>query len=333
MQHFPDGSDQWIGDPAHAKPGFHVYPDKLYVVTCLENPLRWRSRYLNYADFQKHIADSGAILITVELAFGGRQFEVTQHNDPFDVQLRTRDEMFHKENLCNLGAWRLPLGIRYIAFIDADMISTRPDWAQETLHQLQHYDVVQCFSSYADMDAQHHTGPSMPSFMYNYFHGSEDPRHGHHGYGKWMGAPGGAWAYRMEAFRELGSLLDRCILGAADAHMAYGLVQKTETAALHREILHCSDAYKRYIMLWQQNAARLNRNVGYVENHMLHKFHGRRSLRGYGDRWRILERNHYDPFADIMPDNHGVYEWSRAKPQLRDDVRKYFRSRKEDECI
>ena len=29
----------------------------------------------------------------------------------------------------------------YVAFIDADMMFTRTDWVQETLHQLQHFDV------------------------------------------------------------------------------------------------------------------------------------------------------------------------------------------------
>lgn len=331
LAHFPEETDKFISHPAQALPGIHVYPDKLYVITVLENPLRWRSRYRNYWDFHKHVTDSGAILLTVELALGGRAFEVTQPDDPFNVQLRTRDEMFHKENLGNIGVWRLPLGVRYVALMDADMISTRPDWAQETLQQLQHFDVVQMFSSYSDVDGHHKAGPSMPSFMYNYFHipDSGTP-HPHNGHGRWLGAPGGAWAYRIEAFRALGSLIDRCILGSADGHMAYGLVQRTEIASLHREIQECSDEYRRYILLWQKNAARLNRNIGYVENHMLHKYHGPRILRGYSDRWKILERNQYDPFSDIMPDNHGVYEWTGTKPQLRDDIRRYFQSRNED---
>jgi hypothetical protein len=330
LEHFPPGSESFIAHPSQARPGIHPYPDKLYVIAVLENPLRWRTRYANYWDFQKHVCDAGAILVTVELAMGGRPFEVTTPDNPFHVQLRTRDEMFHKENLGNIGAWRLPLRVRYIAFIDTDMIFTRPDWAQETLHQLQHYDVVQMFSSYSDQDSGHQVGPSMPSFMWNYFHGPDIPGKPHHGYGKWMGAPGGAWAYRIEAFRKLGSLMDRCILGAGDAHMAYGLVQRPEIAALHKEVINGSDAYKRYIALWQSNAAVLNKNIGVVEAHMIHKHHGPRVRRGYGDRWQILVRNHYDPYVDVQPDNHGVWEWRGNKPELRDDVRRYFRERRED---
>lgn len=331
LEHFADSTRHHISHPSQAKVGIRVFPEKLHVVTVLENPLRFLSRYRNYWDFHKHVKDAGAELVTVELAMGARPFEITNSDDPWSVQLRTRDEMFHKENLCNLGAWRLPLGVRYIAFIDADMIFTRPDWVQETLHQLQHFDVVQMFSSYSDQYPDHTLSPVMKSFMWNYYH-SEDKPADCYGSGKWAGAPGGAWAYRIEAFRALGSLLDRCILGSADAHMAVGLVQKFTLPSLHREISHCTDQYRRYIKFWQRNAARLNGNVGYVQAHLVHKYHGPRSARGYSDRWKILQRHHYDPWSDLMPDNHGVFEWVGSKPGLRDDVRRYFRSRNEDSC-
>ena len=44
-----------------------------------------------------------------------------------------------------------PLDWKYGATIDADFHFTRHDWALETVHQLQHYDFVQLFSSYADL--------------------------------------------------------------------------------------------------------------------------------------------------------------------------------------
>jgi hypothetical protein len=326
---------EFIDHPAQARRDIHVFPDKLYVITVLENPLRWSSRYKNYFDFAKHVADAGAVLLTVELAQGDRMFEVTSDCNPYHVQLRTRDEMFHKENLCNIGAWRLPLGIKYLSFVDADFIFTRPDWAQETLHQLQHFDVVQMFSSYSDLSSCHSMGKAHPSFMYNYWNWSDaseggDPMGPYYGVGKYGGAPGGAWAYRTGAFKTLGSLMDKCILGAADAHMAVGLVQKDTLQFLHQEIENGTEAYKRYIQLWQANAARLNKNIGYVETHAIHKFHGPRAARQYGTRWKLLQVHEYDPWADVQPNEHGVFEWTGKKPDLRDGIRQYMRSRNED---
>lgn len=339
LQHFADCTcAECISHPRQARSGIHVFPDKLYVVAVIDNPLRWRSRYTNYWEFQHHVACAGGILITVELAMGDRHFEITEKGNPHHVQVRTRDEMFRKENLQNLGAERLPLGVKYVAFIDADVTFARPDWCQETLHLLQHYDVIQMFSSYSDVSHDHRIMRTVPSFMYNFEHEPDtcpvDPNSGYGSNwpsGKWNGAPGLAWAYRIEAVDQLGGMLDRCILGGGDSHMAYGLVQRHDLAKLHLEIEHASStAYVRYIQLWQMNAARLKGNIGYMDGSLLHKWHGPKSKRGYASRWKILEDNLYDPYADVMMDHQGVLEFTGNKPQLRDDVRRYFRDRDED---
>ena len=124
--------------------------------------------------------------------------------------------------------------------------------------------------------------------------------------------------------------MDRCILGGGDSHMAYGLLQQTELAKLHLEMLGATDSYRRYLATWQANAARLKKNVGYMEGSLLHKWHGPKAKRGYNSRWKILETNKFDPFTDLMPDHQGVLRLTGTKPQLRDDLRAYFRSRQED---
>ena len=310
------------------------------MVTCLENPQRWRSRYKNYHHFARHVREAGAVLITVESAFGHRHFEITDSKNPYHVQVRSIDELFRKENLQNLGAQRLPLGTKYVAFIDADITFARPDWAQETLHLLQHYLVIQMFSSFTDVGPNHEILRTMPSFMWNYFNAPDDggftpEDSGYYGgwkWGrKWAGAPGLAWAYRVEdALDPLGGLLDRCILGGGDSHMAYGIMQRQDLAELHLEMRGATDAYRRYIATWQANAARLNKNAYFMEGTVLHMWHGHKKKRGYNSRWRILERNKYDPFVDVMLDHQGVLRLTGNKPQLRDDVREYFRDRDED---
>jgi len=319
-------NSEFISHPAHHRLGVHIFPEHLYVITILNNPLRWRSRYRNYHEFHHHVTSHGARLITVELAQGDREFEITEVGHPHHVQYRIRDEMFHKENLQNLGLRALPADAKYVAFIDADMTFTRADWVQETLHQLQHFDVVQMFSSFTDLLPDHRTGATHPGFMWSYFHRPELLENGCYG-SKWLGSPGGAWAYRVETLQRLGGLLDRCILGSADMHMAYGLVQRPFN---HADLKHGSQQYKLYVHAWQANAAQLRKNIGYVAAHMVHKWHGPRNKRGYSDRWKILEQNNFDPYVDIIPDANGVYEFAGNKPQLRDEVRRYFRSRDED---
>jgi len=144
--------------PAHAPysvPAILAFDDKLYVIAVVSNPVRYHSRYRLYRAFEKHVADAGAILLTVEMAFGGRPFEVTQAGNPLHVQLRSDFELWHKENLINIGISRLPVEAQYIAWIDADVTFARPDWAQETIQQLQHYAVVQMFSQSTDLGPNH----------------------------------------------------------------------------------------------------------------------------------------------------------------------------------
>src|SRR5271167_3001367 len=61
-----------------------VIDEPLHVVTCITNSQRFKSRWKLYRDFQRHIRDSGAILHTVEAAFGERDWALEDHavHDP-----------------------------------------------------------------------------------------------------------------------------------------------------------------------------------------------------------------------------------------------------------
>jgi hypothetical protein len=157
-----------ISHPSQARPGVQAFPDQLYVVTMLENPLRWRSRYWNYWMFERECEVAGAILYTAEVAFGERAFEVTQGGSPRHLQLRTTSEIWHKENALNLLIQRLPSDAKYVAWIDADIRFSRPDWAQETLQLLQHYDVLQMFSHAQDVGPNYEPLTTTPGFLYKW---------------------------------------------------------------------------------------------------------------------------------------------------------------------
>ena len=51
-------------------------PSLLHVVTCVSNPLRWKSRIALYRDFERHMIESGVHLTVVECALGERPFEL-----------------------------------------------------------------------------------------------------------------------------------------------------------------------------------------------------------------------------------------------------------------
>ena len=312
---------------------------KLHVVTCVSNPVRFQTRYRLYRDFAKHMADSGVDLYTVECAFGARPFEVTDANHPRHLQLRTKSEMWHKENLLNLIIARLPRDWEYVAWIDADVHFVRPDWPMETVQQLQHFDIVKLFSEAHDLGPNQHTFARYRSFGWSYQHGIPRLK----GAGYYGGAParreegiayyhhpGYAWAMRRSAFDAVGGLLDVAIVGEADWIMARSILGEAE------RVLYPGIApdYRRAVLEWQRRAQDLRRNLGYVEGTLLHYWHGPKAKRNYWKRCRLLVDAQFKPAAHLQRDWQGLYQLvdrgDEASLLLRDGLRRYFRARNED---
>jgi hypothetical protein len=296
--------------------------DKFWVVTVVSNFARFGSRYKLYKDFVRRLGNVN--LLTVELAFGDRPFEVTEAGNPNHVQLRTWDELWHKENLINIGISHLPSDWEYVAWIDADIEFVREDWAEETVHQLQHHHVVQMFQTAVDLGPDGEALKILDGFVYSYLTG-QPPAYSRGAYPAWH--PGYAWAMRREAFDHLGGLIDKAILGAADHHMAWALIGSANKSMPGK--IHAN--YKKYIKIWHERAeAHIKRDVGYVPGTILHYWHGKKADRKYVERWDVLIKHGFDPERDLKRDWQGIYILTDDGSRLRDDLRKYFRQRNED---
>jgi hypothetical protein len=306
----------------------HLYKDdhllkNFYVISVISNPVRYHSRYAHYKNFEKHMQESGVKLITVETTFGDRHHKVTQ-DDPNHIKLKTWDEIWHKENMINIAASRLPSDWEYVAWIDADVTFLRKDWALETVHQLQHYMIVQMFETAIDTGPTGAVFNTYRGFAWSHVTGQPYPKANKY-YPYWH--PGFAWACRREAFDHLGGLIDFAILGAADHHMALSLIGKGQDS-------FPPGANKNYIKMvldWQDRASHLiKHDIGFVPGSLMHHWHGKKKDRKYWDRWQILTKNDFDPMVDIHKDSQGLYQLTTKKPLLRDQLRAYFRQRNED---
>ena len=338
----------------------------LHIVVPYSNCFRWRTRRELVNDCIRHLRGMANVdLHVVELAYGDRPFEVTgSHGN--DVQLRTGSELWHKEQLINIGVSQFPTDWKYGAYVDGDFHFTRHDLAIEAIHQLQHYDFVQLFSSYADLSGETYGTGHRPlrvnnGFAYNYVQNGYCLPEGYEN-GGWkqaavegyygsqteptqyeatqnettttagpklgVGATGGAWAWRRSAFDTVGGMLDTCALGHGDWFMTFGLVGEP---APDMHVNGYSADYRGAIAAWQRNAAKLYKNIGYVDSFATHHFHGAKSRRGYSSRDILLVKNQFSPTTDLTRDWQGVYTLSGNKPAMRDDFRRYFISRSEDD--
>lgn len=302
----------------------------LYVITSITNPRRYHSRYRLYRQFERYIEESGAVLYTVEQRFRDREFEITAHDNPRHLQVVTESELWHKENLLNLLIQRLPSDWEYVAWIDADVVFARPDWVQETLHLLQHYQVIQMFSQAADLDPHYRLLHLINGVVYGWRHGQPlQPRYGEKNH------PGYAWACRRDAINHLGGLIDWAIVGSGDWHMACALLGEVDSSFVFHPALYTEcPVYVQWIVDWARRSQHhIRHNVGYMDGILMHYWHGNKANRKYRDRWQILTRNKFDPLRDLKRDWQGVWQLTDHNSKLRDDLRAYFANRNEDDIV
>lgn len=295
----------------------------LYLIVVISNARRFRRRYELYRAFMRRLAETEGICIyTVELAFGDRPFVVTSAQNPHHVQLRSGEELWHKENMINIGVQHLPKDWKYVAWVDADVQFINTNWVDDTLNALQHHPIVQLFQTCVDTGPRGQALHIWKGFAWQYVRGAAlDSR----GYEFWH--PGYAWACTRKAWNSMGGLLDIGILGAGDHHMALAWIGKYERSLPG----HISEEYRRRVRNFQDLCeTTIRHNLGYVPGTIVHFWHGRKKDRKYIERWDILIKHHFDPLQDIKRDCQGLWAWTGNKPDLERDVRQYFEQRNED---
>lgn len=305
----------------------------LHVVSVISNPVRFASRYRLFEEFSARMMSTPNInFVVVELAFGDRHHEVTLAGNHSHVRVHAHSELWHKENLINIGIRSLPRDWQYVAWIDGDVQFVNPDWAQETLHQLQHYDVLQLFETAIDMGPRNNVMQVHTSFAKLYATGA--PLHvtsdAYYGLVKAPGPywhPGYAWACTRRLYENVGGLIDKAIIGAGDHHMALSIIGNAKMSLPGG----LNPSYDRMVYDWQKKAQIASQgNLGYVEGSLIHYWHGPKKARKYIERWDLVRKNDYDPDHDVHYTKEGVLELKGNKPQLRNDLRSYFRNRNED---
>ncbi|CAF4689128.1 unnamed protein product [Rotaria socialis] len=269
------------------------------------------------------MSQSGVFLFTVECVFKSaplfglqqQTYEVTQSNNPHQLQLVAPSILWLKENLINIAVKHLPAHIEYIAWIDADIEFDHLNWPHLVIEELKRYPIVQLFetANFLGPNGKNEILRRDYSFVYSIKHNKPiDPGR----YKEWYPHPGYAWAMRRTAFNSIGGLFEFSIMD-----------------------------YQQLAIAWGERVAELaqgGRNVGYVPINIWHHWHGSRNDRGYVERWSILERHQFSPSKDLERNtetdviglvsrrNIGKLQMSVRMIALERDIVTYFQSRKED---
>jgi hypothetical protein len=125
---------------------------------------------------------------------------------------------------------------------------------------------------------------------------------------------------------KIGQLFDVGICGAGDHHFACCMIGQGDKS-VPKSI---SSDYRMHVLQFEKRCQELHRSMGYVHGTIHHYWHGKKQDRKYNDRWKILERAHYQPSKDIIRNWQGLISIHPSKHQLRHDLLQYFHTRNED---
>lgn len=266
-----------------------------------------------------------------------------------DVRVRNQSWIWLKENLMNVAVKHLPSSAEYLLFCDADIRFCNPHVIEEMIYALSGgtFAVVQPFETCADLGHEGQILAVHQSFgschakgmtwnpvikkksgsngvAYGVYDRVADTRgpffHAWH--------PGYCMAMCKKTYVKLGGLLEVGVAGAGDHHMMTAMIGRSAESYPST----VGAGYKAAVTRWEERAAKYVRgNLGFVPGTIHHAHHGPKKNRAYIARWNILTKNAFDPDRDVSTNADGVLELSSGNKGLRDDLRRYFLSRNEDD--
>lgn len=301
----------------------------LWAVTSYFNPRGYERRRANFSVFRDRLE---APLIAVELGFDGR-FDLTPDDAEVLVQIDEGDTLWQKERLLNIGLGYLPDDCDAVLLIDCDVFFQSLRWHQRLLRLLERYPVVQAFTTVQHLDADWTSGADPGAHLMLEQLGlaaSPDPVAALSSVVRRtpdVPASGYVWAYRRDSIPDDG-LFDSCIIGGGDSALAaaiYGVQQAV--VRLHYMTPGQESRYRSWAGSLTET---VQGRVGALDGVIASLWHGKIADRQPRQRHRILVEHDFHPDRDIRIGAAGAWVWSSEKPQLHEDVARYFADRLED---
>jgi len=296
-------------------------------ITCYFDPTGHRVRLRNYREFRRRLQ---VPLVAVELSFNG-VFDLKPGDADILIQISGGSILWQKERLLNLALQALPGTCDTVAWLDCDVIMTRPDWPKEARRLLDHNALVQPFERLYHLprgydgeiaEVRQFQIP-FQSIAYRLAKGTLLPETfripGSSQRLKY--APGMAWAAKRATLQEHG-FYDAFIIGGGDKAMVSAACGRfgdyagaTNMSPPAREHYHC----------WAEPFYRAVRGqIAYVEGDLFHMWHGDLVNRRYSDKYALFAQFAFDPYSDIALNKERVWCWSSNKPEMHEFARAHF---------
>jgi len=289
---------------------------ELAIVTTHFNSQKYKLPVQNYTTWFESLDDLQKNLITIELSFDG-EFEIESENQ-IRIHGSKKNKVWQKEALFNHAVRQLPKHIKYVAWIDHDLIFENKDYINQALSMLaENYDVVQLFDTFRQITKTGGFGLRRNGTVAATQIGlTEDG----------PVAPGGAWMARRNYLEAIGGLYCYDPVGGADQ-----LACEAWLGVPPKSLQKHTEPVRRFALKWRQQAIeKMQGECGFVPGLINHLYHGTRENRQYYDRTLILSKHSFDPAIDVKLNYSGLLEWATNKPELHQETEEYFASRCED---
>jgi len=273
----------------------------------------------NFKLFRKKIVSQGATLCVVELSLKNSEFELQKKDADYLIQVRSGSVMWQKERLLNIALKQLPQKYSKIAVIDADILFLDDSWLEKTIKALDKYNAVQLFRWAVNMPRGK---KSLSALELSSIDFALDDNSKYFGVAyniisnknlnlpkasfAEIGRTGMAWAFKRSIIENTG-FFDKSISGSGDLFLALGMyTERTDLFQFRNICKGILFEYKKWVHNYKKN---IGGKVFYLDNTIVHLWHGQRVNRNYFSRQVILSLFVFLPSRDLIINSYGCFEF------------------------
>ena len=217
-------------------------------------------------------------------------------------------------------------------WVDADITFASDTWYEKILNSVKFYEVTQIFKTAHQQNFSNGNTVSKLSasfFIYNKGVYTDELNN----LLKRNGEPGYGYCYHRDFFKD-NALFDKAITGTGDFLNLIGLYYNDtfkDTIQSDRFFKNTTNDFVETYCKWAEQFSKPNINIGYVDEDIVVMNHGSLKNRQYTKREEIIKNHKYTPSLDLKNSKNGIYRITNKK--LETSIKKYFKSRSEDENL
>jgi hypothetical protein len=293
------------------------------------NHYKRKSLLNNFYICHNNLSKYNAVIIPIEISTNG-SFDLPF---PGTIKFQTDQLLWQKERVINYVCQKLTDDIKYVSFIDGDILFSEEDWIEQTKQKLDNKEnlFIQPFSSVHYLPRNHTKYNGFYTFKHDSISRQVVVSGGKEGYKKTLfsedfvyGNPGIAWITKKETLLN-NPLYDKCIVGGGDTINIIKWLDLEETKSIP------FIKYKKFKNNFIDDLLTLPKNnidIDYIDQPVFHLNHGNKINRQYASRFDLLDNNNFSLQKDLAIEQ-GIYRYV-GNSNLLKDINKFFNDRNED---